>query len=216
MAVAGRPTLKVRFGSKAVNLIEHMLSTLLPKPTSPGNPGIANDSTPQLGCEDADPAHDLRQDRRRQVDAGAPPGRCARHDPDQRGRLAVHALPRRTADDGRVRPQLAPPARGDGRPCRGPAAAPACRWCSTFPPTRSPAGNGCAACSRSAGAAHRLHFLDVPDDVCKARLRQRNAAGTHAIHGQRCGVRRDHRLLRAALGRRGLRDDRLPRGVSGS
>lgn len=26
---------------------------------------------------------------------------------------------------------------------------------------------------------HALHFLDVPDEVCKARLRQRNAAGAH-------------------------------------
>jgi predicted kinase len=33
-----------------------------------------------------------------------------------------------------------------------------------------------------AGADHRLHFLDVPDDVCKARLRVRNAAGTHAFN----------------------------------
>lgn len=30
-----------------------------------------------------------------------------------------------------------------------------------------------------AGVEHRLHFLDLPDDVCKARLRQRNVAGTH-------------------------------------
>ena len=30
-----------------------------------------------------------------------------------------------------------------------------------------------------AGAAHQLHFLDVPDEVCKARLRARNAAGEH-------------------------------------
>ncbi|MBB1604276.1 ATP-binding protein [Variovorax sp. UMC13] len=30
-----------------------------------------------------------------------------------------------------------------------------------------------------AGAAHRLHHLDVPDDVCKARLRARNLAGGH-------------------------------------
>ncbi|QQS14837.1 MAG: ATP-binding protein [Rhodospirillales bacterium] len=29
------------------------------------------------------------------------------------------------------------------------------------------------------GAAHELHLLDVPDDVCRARLHQRNAAGTH-------------------------------------
>ncbi len=31
----------------------------------------------------------------------------------------------------------------------------------------------------AAGAKHRLHFLDVPDDVCRARLHARNAAGTH-------------------------------------
>lgn len=29
------------------------------------------------------------------------------------------------------------------------------------------------------GAKHRLYWLDVPDEVCRARLRQRNAAGTH-------------------------------------
>lgn len=30
-----------------------------------------------------------------------------------------------------------------------------------------------------AGCAHRLHFLDVPDEVCRARLRQRNKSGEH-------------------------------------
>jgi hypothetical protein len=30
-----------------------------------------------------------------------------------------------------------------------------------------------------AGANHQLHFLDVPDDVCRERLRRRNAAGMH-------------------------------------
>lgn len=29
------------------------------------------------------------------------------------------------------------------------------------------------------GAAHELHFLDVPDEDCKRRLRARNAAGEH-------------------------------------
>ena len=31
------------------------------------------------------------------------------------------------------------------------------------------------------GVAHRLHYLDTPDDLCKARLRARNAAGEHAF-----------------------------------
>ena len=31
----------------------------------------------------------------------------------------------------------------------------------------------------NANAAHRLHFLDLSDGVCKARLRARNAAGEH-------------------------------------
>lgn len=30
-----------------------------------------------------------------------------------------------------------------------------------------------------AGATHRLHYLDVPDEVCKARLRVRNLSGEH-------------------------------------
>ena len=29
------------------------------------------------------------------------------------------------------------------------------------------------------GAAHELHVLDVPDEICKRRLRVRNAAGEH-------------------------------------
>lgn len=33
--------------------------------------------------------------------------------------------------------------------------------------------------AEGAQAAHRLHFLDVPDAVCKARLRARNASGAH-------------------------------------
>jgi predicted kinase len=30
-----------------------------------------------------------------------------------------------------------------------------------------------------AGCAHRLHFLDVADEVCKARLHRRNTSGQH-------------------------------------
>ncbi|MBN3817746.1 ATP-binding protein [Paraburkholderia sp. Se-20369] len=35
------------------------------------------------------------------------------------------------------------------------------------------------ALSQRAGCAHRLHYLDVSDPVCKARLRERNAQGAH-------------------------------------
>ncbi|PQV49360.1 ATP-binding protein [Paraburkholderia sp. BL21I4N1] len=33
--------------------------------------------------------------------------------------------------------------------------------------------------ARSAGCDHRLHYLDVSDEICKARLRARNASGEH-------------------------------------
>lgn len=32
---------------------------------------------------------------------------------------------------------------------------------------------------QQAGADHQLHYLDVPDEVCRARLHARNASGTH-------------------------------------
>jgi len=32
---------------------------------------------------------------------------------------------------------------------------------------------------RTAGCEHRLHYLDVSDEICKARLRARNASGEH-------------------------------------
>lgn len=32
---------------------------------------------------------------------------------------------------------------------------------------------------RESGVPHQLHFLDVADDICKARLRARNASGEH-------------------------------------
>lgn len=33
----------------------------------------------------------------------------------------------------------------------------------------------------AAGAGHELHYFDVADEVCKARLRERNAEGKHAF-----------------------------------
>jgi len=33
--------------------------------------------------------------------------------------------------------------------------------------------------AEAAGAAAVLHFLDVPDEICRARLRERNARGDH-------------------------------------
>ena len=36
-----------------------------------------------------------------------------------------------------------------------------------------------------AGASHKLHFLDVPDEVCLARLQNRNAEGRHEYNVSR-------------------------------
>lgn len=33
--------------------------------------------------------------------------------------------------------------------------------------------------AEGANAMHKLHYLDVPDELCKARLRARNAGGEH-------------------------------------
>lgn len=48
-----------------------------------------------------------------------------------------------------------------------------------FPANTPPMRSWTRTLFEAAEADHRLHFLDVPDDVCKARLRARNAAGTH-------------------------------------
>lgn len=37
--------------------------------------------------------------------------------------------------------------------------------------------------AQAAGAGHRLHWLDVPDETCRARLRRRNALGEHEFAG---------------------------------
>ncbi|MEM8643799.1 MAG: ATP-binding protein [Pseudomonadota bacterium] len=34
---------------------------------------------------------------------------------------------------------------------------------------------------KNAGCGHRLHFLDVPEEVCRVRLRRRNEEGSHAF-----------------------------------
>jgi predicted kinase len=33
-----------------------------------------------------------------------------------------------------------------------------------------------------ANVAHELHLIDVPDTICKQRLRERNAVGEHPFH----------------------------------
>lgn len=50
-----------------------------------------------------------------------------------------------------------------------------------FPANTVDSRRGLRRIFESAGAAHRLHFLDLPDAVCKSRLRQRNAKGGHAF-----------------------------------
>jgi predicted kinase len=48
-----------------------------------------------------------------------------------------------------------------------------------FPANRVASRRWMRAAFEAAGADHRLHVLDVPDEVCRARMHARNAAGTH-------------------------------------
>ena len=34
--------------------------------------------------------------------------------------------------------------------------------------------------AKTAGAPHKLYFIDIPDEICKERLAMRNASGDHA------------------------------------
>lgn len=47
-------------------------------------------------------------------------------------------------------------------------------------PSNTPASRAWArTVFEAAGAPHVLHFLDVPDEVCRARMHARNASGEH-------------------------------------
>lgn len=63
-----------------------------------------------------------------------------------------------------------------------------------------------------AGAAHRLHFLDVPDEVCKARLHARNAAGAHPFQATEAEFERITRHFVAPAEEEGFDVIHLPGG----
>ncbi|AGU51768.1 AAA domain-containig protein [Variovorax paradoxus B4] len=48
-----------------------------------------------------------------------------------------------------------------------------------FPSNTPTTRNWARGLFEKAEAAHRLHYLEVPDEVCKARLRARNLSGEH-------------------------------------
>lgn len=48
-----------------------------------------------------------------------------------------------------------------------------------FPSNTASSRDWARAIFEKAGVTHQLHYLDVPDAVCKARLRARNASGMH-------------------------------------
>ena len=55
-----------------------------------------------------------------------------------------------------------------------------------------------------ADVAHELHVLDVPDAICKQRLRQRNAEGRASVRSKRRDIRIIHELFRPTGTRRGF------------
>ena len=48
-----------------------------------------------------------------------------------------------------------------------------------FPANTLPQRQWLKSLFEGAAVAHRLHYLDLPDDLCKARLKQRNREGAH-------------------------------------
>lgn len=48
-----------------------------------------------------------------------------------------------------------------------------------FPANRPEERDWMRGLFEQAGVAHRLHFLDLPDEVCRARMAARNADGDH-------------------------------------
>lgn len=50
-----------------------------------------------------------------------------------------------------------------------------------FPANTVPVRRWMRGLFEGAGADHKLHLLDAPDALCKARLRERNRAGCHAF-----------------------------------
>jgi predicted kinase len=48
-----------------------------------------------------------------------------------------------------------------------------------FPANTMEVRNWAKGLIEESAAAHELHFLDIPDKICKSRLRARNAAGEH-------------------------------------
>ena len=48
-----------------------------------------------------------------------------------------------------------------------------------FPANTSASRQWMRSLFETAGSAHQLHYLDLPDEACKARLHGRNAAGRH-------------------------------------
>ena len=66
------------------------------------------------------------------------------------------------------------------------------------------------------GADHRLHWLDLPDEACLARLQARNAAGTHAFAATEAQFRRITAHFQPPRAEEGLTILRHGPGATGS
>ena len=120
----------------------------------------------------------LREDRFREVDARAPACRTSGNPPDHYGSLDSLLFPteNRTIEDFvRLSARL--------RAAMGPHIVDILRQDLSvvldFPANTVILRSWMRSLISEAGVAHELHVLDVPDTICKHRLRQRNADGEH-------------------------------------
>lgn len=120
----------------------------------------------------------LREDRFREVDARAPACRTSGNPPDHYGSLDVTPVPDGEQNYRGFRAPICATSRCDGSAHRRHSAARPFS-CPRLSSKHRNIAQLDAILITEADVAHELHVLDVPDTICKHRLRQRNADGEH-------------------------------------
>ena len=129
-------------------------------------------------CSRDDVISSLRKDRLREIDACTSACRTPGNPPNHYGSLDVAPVSNREQDYRGFRTSIRTTSR-----CDGSAVVDILRHDLSvvldFPANTVRWRSWMRSLITEAGVAHELHILDVPDTICKQRLRQRNLYGKH-------------------------------------